>query len=105
TPLAAGIRAAVEVASRARGDHRPLIVLVSDGRATSSPDATDPFESALAAADDVRRRGLGSVVVDVDETQLGLAGEIAARMGARHMRLPELSAASLVGALQGALGR
>jgi len=111
TPLAAGITAALELAMAAepRGSdstaaHRPLMVLVSDGRATSAPAGRDPVEAALAAAGEVRRRGIPAVVLDVEDgpTRLGLAVDVAAAMGARHLTLPELDAGSLDGAVRSA---
>ncbi|MGC1512700.1 MAG: VWA domain-containing protein [Acidimicrobiales bacterium] len=93
TPLAAGIDAALDLVATTTGDLLPLIVLISDGRATAAPPGMKPFEAALAAADAVRRRGVGSVVVDAEEgpTRLGLASEIAEAMGARLLTLEELS--------------
>lgn len=93
TPLAAGIHAALDLAVTTPGDLLPLIVLISDGRATAAPPGMEPLEAALAAADAVRRRGIGSVVVDAEEgpTRLGLAADIAEAMGARLLTLEELS--------------
>ena len=108
TPLAAGIEAAlgVAVASPANGP-RPLLVLLSDGRATAAGDGTDPVEAALGAAALVRRREVPAVVIDAEDgpTRLGLAAAVADAMGARLLSLPELSATSLTGALQVALRR
>jgi magnesium chelatase subunit D len=82
-----------------------LLVFVSDGRATSGPNGTDPFEAAVTAADAVRRRGISAVVVDaeVGPTRLGLAARIASAMGARHLTLDALSAGALEHALRGVL--
>ena len=97
TPLAAGIREALAIASSpARQDtHRPLLVLITDGRATSAPDGADPVEAAAEAAGAVRRAGVDAVVIDVEGTggapRLGLARELAQRMGARHMPVGELT--------------
>ena len=93
TPLAAGIHAALDLVATTTGDLLPLIVLISDGRATAAPPGMEPLEAALAAAEAVRRRGVGSVVVDAEEgpTRLGLASEIAEAMGARLLTLEELS--------------
>jgi len=102
TPLAAGIVAGAELAGRATpGGQRPLLVLVTDGRATAAPAGRDPVEAALAAAQGVRRQGLAAVVVDVESgpTRLGLAGELAQAMGARHLTVPELTAAGLAAAV------
>ncbi|HSS11627.1 MAG TPA: VWA domain-containing protein, partial [Acidimicrobiales bacterium] len=76
TPLAAGIRAALDVATSPHGrsaSHEPLLVLVTDGRATSGPEGIDPVVAARAEADAVRRRGVSAVVVDAEDgpTRLG----------------------------------
>jgi magnesium chelatase subunit D len=113
TPLAAGIAAALGLAGPARqavgaggadDRHRPLIVLISDGRATAAPDGVDPVKAALEAAAAVRRRRVPAVVVDAEEGpgRLGLAGQVAEAMGARHLRLDELSADALAGAVRAA---
>ena len=105
TPLAAGIALALDLAvTTARGDeaHRPLLVLVSDGRATAGPPSTDPLDAASQAAASVRRRGVAAVVVDVEagNSRLGLAAELAATMGARHVTLDQLSAGTLSGVVR-----
>jgi magnesium chelatase subunit D len=108
TPLAAGILAALDVAlggARTDAAHRPLLVLVSDGRATAGPPGIEPLQAAIEAAGVVRRRGVASVVVDAEEgpTRLGLAAELASAMGARHLRLEQLSDTALAAAVQTSL--
>ena len=95
TPLAAGIATALSLASRP--EDRPLLVFVSDGRATSAPEGTDPLVAAKEAAAQVRRRGIPAVVVDAEDghTRLGLAAELAEAMGARYLTLPQLSAGTV----------
>ncbi len=112
TPLAAGIEAALGVASPRAGrpamvGHRPFIVLVTDGRATSATDADDPLTAALSAARHVRERGVAAVVVDVEEgaARLGLAAVVASEMGARLVTVPELTGGRLSGAVRTALGQ
>ncbi len=99
TPLAAGIRTALDVASApGRSEQlRPLLVLVTDGRATAAPEGDDPVAAAHDAALAVRQRGVSAVVVDAESgpTRLGLARELARAMGARYLTLPELSAGTL----------
>ncbi|MGD9798895.1 MAG: VWA domain-containing protein [Acidimicrobiia bacterium] len=101
TPLAEGIRLAADVAARATtATLRPLLVLVTDGRATSG---ADPVADAMAAAATVARRGLPSVVIDVEAPGpggLGLAVSLARAMGARHLRLPDLTAGRLEATLR-----
>jgi len=94
TPIAAGLEKAAEVLKgediRDR-ERRPLLVLLTDGRATSGPDP-------LTAAARLRSLGAASFVVDTEEgyLRLGMAGELAMAMGARCLRLEELQAESLV---------
>ncbi len=104
TPLAAGIDASLELATSPanRGSgHRPLLVLVTDGRATAPVDG-DPVAAARRAAAAVRGRGVDAVVVDAEDGagRLGLAAEIAEEMGARYLRLADLSAGTLEQALR-----
>jgi magnesium chelatase subunit D len=99
TPLAAGIQAALDVATApgSTGSHTPLLVLITDGRATAAPPGEDPLAQALVAAAAVRRRRIDAVVVDAEDgsTRLGLARQLAEAMGARYVTLPELSAGAL----------
>jgi magnesium chelatase subunit D len=94
TPLAAGIEKAAEVLKREHmrdGERRPLLVLLTDGRATAGQDP-------VAAAARLRALGPASFVVDTEEgyVRLGMAGELAGAMGARCLRLEELRADALV---------
>jgi magnesium chelatase subunit D len=94
TPLSAGIEKAAEVLERERlrdRERRPLLVLLTDGRATAGTDS-------IAAAERLRSLGAASFVVDTEEgyVRLGMAGELAGAMGARCLRLEELRADSLV---------
>jgi magnesium chelatase subunit D len=95
TPLAAGIDAAVQLATAGgpAAVHRPLVVLITDGRATDAPDGADPVDAALAAAARVRRRGVAAVVVDAEGSgpRLGLARTVADAMGARYLTLTDFT--------------
>jgi magnesium chelatase subunit D len=101
TPLADGIRVAVDLATRsATPALRPLLVLVTDGRATAGDD---PWAAALTAAATVAHRRLPAVVVDVEPPgpgRLGLAAELAVAMDARHLPLADLRADHLEAALR-----
>ncbi|CAA9417440.1 MAG: ChlI component of cobalt chelatase involved in B12 biosynthesis / ChlD component of cobalt chelatase involved in B12 biosynthesis [uncultured Rubrobacteraceae bacterium] len=94
TPLAAGLAKAAEVLQREGlrdGERRPLLVLLTDGRATAGPDPR-------GAASGLRSLGAASFVVDTEEghVRLGMAAEVAEVLGARCLRLEELRAESLV---------
>jgi len=91
TPLAAGLRTAARTldAERRRDpSRRVLLVVVTDGRATSGPDPL-PVARALS--------GTAAVVVDCESgpVRLGLAGRLAAALDADCLRLEELSASVL----------
>lgn len=94
TPLSAGLEKAAEILVRERSrdrERRPLLVLLTDGRATAGPDPR------IAAAN-LRSLGAASFVVDTEEghVRFGMAGEVAEALGARCLRLEELRAESLV---------
>jgi magnesium chelatase subunit D len=96
----------LQVAERARaGSYQPLVVVVSDGRATAGPAGADPVAAAEEAAAGVRRRGLAAVVVDAEEgpVRLGLARALAETMAARYVTVAELSTGALVGAVRAGL--
>jgi magnesium chelatase subunit D len=99
TPLAEGIRVAAELATGAATPVlRPLLVVVTDGRATAGHQ---PWADAVAAGEAVRRRALPSVVIDVETgpSALGLAADLAQVMGARHLLLPVFTGERLQHAL------
>jgi magnesium chelatase subunit D len=103
TPLAAGIEAGLQLAQRASsGAYQPLLVVVSDGRATAGPDGADPVAASREAAARVRWRGVTAIVVDAEEgpVRLGLARTLAETMAARYVTVAELSAGALAGAVR-----
>jgi magnesium chelatase subunit D len=119
TPLAAGLARARELLSaEAVRDptRRPLLVVVTDGRANAvgpgtgaSPAALDPVAAALAQARALAAGGVGAVVVDTEDgaVRLGLAAELAGALAAPCLRLEALAAQPLAGvvrALAGAAG-
>jgi magnesium chelatase subunit D len=98
TPLAAGLEKAAEVLGRERlreRERRPLLVLLTDGRATAGPD---PREAAARLGS----LGFASVVVDTEEgyVRLGMAARLAEAMGARCLRIEDLRSDTLVGLVE-----
>ncbi|MFJ3693509.1 putative cobaltochelatase [Streptomyces sp. NPDC090052] len=99
TPVAAGLLKAHEVlrVERMRDpSRRPLLVVVTDGRATGGPD---PVALAARAARLHEAEGVASVVVDCETgpVRLGLAGELAQQLGGTAVTLDELRAESIAG--------
>ena len=102
TPLAAGLLRAFEVLRTERlrdPRRRPLLVLVTDGRATGTPlsQALSPVAAAQRAAALLAAAGVASVVVDCESgpVRLGLAADIAQALGGAVLRLEELAAGPL----------
>ena len=114
TPLASGIDTALGLVRAATyGAYRPLLVLVSDGRATAAQGGLDPVQASLRAAAAVRRQGVSAVVVDAEGAtmpggspagiRLGLARPLAEAMGARYLTVDDLSAETIADAVRSAL--
>ncbi|GAA2630889.1 putative cobaltochelatase [Streptomyces axinellae] len=94
TPLAAGLLRAREVlrVERMRDPaRRPLLVTVTDGRATGGPE---PVARSRQAARLLAAEGVASVVVDCEagHVRLGLARELAGELGGTAVTLAELRA-------------
>ncbi len=101
TPLAEGLLEAARVLLRERTRDprlRPLLVVVTDGRATGGPDAV---ARSLRVADHVARLGVTTVVVDGETgpLRLGLAVRLAERLRAEHLGVAAISAEALAGAV------
>ncbi|MFD9621451.1 putative cobaltochelatase [Streptomyces virginiae] len=107
TPLAAGLLKAHEVLRIERlrdPSRRPLLVVVTDGRATSAGNVggrtdSSPRELAGHSARLLQAGGVASVVVDCESgpVRLGLAGVLAQDLGGPSVTLDGLRADSLAG--------
>jgi len=106
TPLAAGLLRAHEVLRTERirdPRRRPLLVLVTDGRATGGPD---PVGHAHRAAGLLAGAGVHSVVVDCESgpVRLGLAASVAQALDAVLLRLEHLAAGPLADSVRALSG-
>ncbi|WP_030248737.1 MULTISPECIES: putative cobaltochelatase [unclassified Streptomyces] len=106
TPLAAGLLRAHDVlrVERLRDPaRRPLVVVVTDGRATGGPE---PVALAGRAARLFAAEGVASVVVDCESgpVRLGLAGQLAGELGGTAVTLDELRADSIAGLVKDVQG-
>jgi magnesium chelatase subunit D len=109
TPLATGLRAALDVAclARARG-MTPAIALLTDGRANIALDgraertAAEADAASLARA--IAREGLAAVVVDCGNRPNPALAVLAAGMGARYTALPRADAHRLSAVVGAAVG-
>lgn len=104
TPLAEGLYEAGELVRRERLRDpacRPLLVVLTDGRATAG---IDPVERSRLAAAQLARHGLSSVVVDCESgrMRLGLARSLAEHLRAEYVPLPQVSAEALANVVRDA---
>jgi magnesium chelatase subunit D len=102
TPLAEGLVAARDLVVREKTKdraRRPLVVVLTDGRATGGPD---PLGRTRAAAARLVAEGASAVVVDCETSyiKLGLAGSLAAHLDAPVLRLEQLRAETLTEAVR-----
>jgi magnesium chelatase subunit D len=105
TPLAEGLLEADRVlrVERVRDPHlRPLLVVVTDGRATQGADAVARSRRVAAHL----ATTVDSVVVDCEtgSFRMGLAAALAASLGAEHVPVGEVSAPGLAAIVQHSVG-
>lgn len=102
TPLAEGLLTARDVIVRERvrdRTRRPLLVVLTDGRATGGPD---PLGRSRIAAARLVAENAAAVVVDCETgfVRLGLAAELAGHLRAQLLRPDQLRADSLTSAVR-----
>ncbi|MFB7544424.1 putative cobaltochelatase [Streptomyces zaomyceticus] len=107
TPLSAGLLKAHDVLRIERlrdPSRRPLLVVVTDGRATGG--GADPVALAARAARLHAAEGTACVVVDCETgpVRLGLARELARELGGTAVTLDELRADSIAGLVRDVQG-
>jgi len=106
TPLAAGLLEAARVLRRERLRDprlRPLLVVVTDGRAT---DGADAVARSVRAAEHIAGLRVTTVVIDGEggPLRLGLAVRLAEVLGAEHLPVAEVSAEALTGTVRSQTG-
>ncbi|UMB71314.1 VWA domain-containing protein [Mycobacterium paraterrae] len=104
TPLAEGLLKAAEVVRRERlrdPSRRPLLVVVTDGRATMG---ADPVGRAHRAAALLANEEVSSIVVDCESgrMRMGLAVTLAQHLNAEHVPLGQVNAQALADIVRGA---
>lgn len=95
TPLYLGLSRAYELLLSEQRKHRdlsPVVVLLSDGRATSEHLAENTHTAILEMARKVSGRAIRSIVIDTEEgfIRLGRARDIAREIGAHYYTLDSL---------------
>lgn len=97
TPLAKGLLKAEDVLDmlyRQDANQDPVMILITDGRATSSLNkGTNPVTDALEEAKRIGRRNIPVAVIDTESgfIKLGLAKKLAKAMGASYFQVDKIS--------------
>lgn len=108
TPLAEGLSTALTLLksmNQKEREMRPILILVTDGRANSgAKNGSDAVAAAVKAAGEIRRTGIYSVVIDTesDFIKLGLAKAVAQAMAASYFPLQELSGKGILSIVRNA---
>ncbi|HTX43696.1 MAG TPA: VWA domain-containing protein, partial [Methanocella sp.] len=102
TPLAHGLARALETCLadlRANPGAKPVIVLVTDGKANVPVNGGNPVDESLDLARAIAREGLPTMVIDTenDLVNLGLARSVAEAARGHYYRLSEISADGIAG--------
>jgi magnesium chelatase subunit D len=108
TPLAAGLKAALELARHAQGKGMtPSIALLTDGRANVDlagvANRSQAAEDAQAMARAIRARGLPGLVIDTGLRPTRGLDELAREMRVPYLPLPRADARALSAAVETAL--
>lgn len=102
TPLAKGLMKAQDVLDmlyRQDNTQEPVVILVTDGRATSAVEKNgNPVQEAMMEASRIGRRHLPTAVIDTESgfIKLGLAKEVAKKMGASYFHMDKLTEENLL---------
>jgi magnesium chelatase subunit D len=108
TPLAAGLKAAGELAIHARGRGlTPTVALLTDGRANIAldgmPNRAAAAEDATTLARSLRIQGIPALVLDMSNRPQAPLHDLALQMGAPYIPLPRADAKRLSAAISTAL--
>jgi magnesium chelatase subunit D len=108
TPLAGGLRLALDTALRARArGMTPTIALLTDGRGNVALDGSaDRAQSDIETtqmARAIRATGCTALVIDTAQRPQPRLAELARNMGARYLALPRIGGGRLAAALGASL--
>lgn len=107
TPLYAGLEAAhnlIKASMQREKDLLPVVVLVSDGRATCGR-SKDPFADAVREGCSLTADHIKTVIIDVEQDfiKLRLAEKLAKKMDAKVYKISELHAGAILSAVNMAI--
>lgn len=96
TPLGKGLQMGFDVLSqeiRRDPKTKPLLILISDGKANVSSAAEKPLDELKKIADRIQKAKIPSLMLDSEAglVRLGYAEKLAKMMGAKYMKLDEIA--------------
>jgi len=106
SPLSHGLMAGLQCITselKRHKDCKPLLVLISDGRANVSMNENlNPIEEAKQIALQIKQMNIDSVVIDTEKSyiRLGRLQEISGSMNAKYLKIEDLRAESIISAVQ-----
>ncbi|MEW6556075.1 MAG: putative cobaltochelatase [Elusimicrobiota bacterium] len=105
TPLSKGLLTGYELLQnelKKNSKIKPLLVLISDGKANVSMGKENVFEEVRKIADDIRKSEIKSIVIDTESSFVSFnkSFEIADAMGGRYYKLEDLKAGDIVKAVE-----
>ena len=108
TPLAAGLRAAMELARAAQGrGMTPTLALLTDGRANIALDGSSNRQAAAADATQyaraIRAQAIPGLVIDMSPRPQPALKTLAGEMGAPYLAMPRADAGRLSAAVSSAV--
>ena len=84
-------------------DCKPLLVVISDGRINMSINKDiKPLDEALQIASQIKAKEINTLVIDTEKSfiSLGKLREIASATGAKYMKIDDLKAENIIGAIK-----
>lgn len=108
TPLAAGLDMAYEIVKSSKikdKDMLPVIVLISDGRATFSNSGIDPLDDALQSAQKIANEKIKTIVIDTDQNfiKMDYIEKLSKAVNGDVYKIDDLKAQSIVAAVNHSL--
>lgn len=101
TPLADGLAKALQILqmqNKREQDLEPILILITDGKVNYAVGNENPVESTMLLAEKIRKAKITTVVIDTenDFIKLGLAKDMALKMGAAYYTLDKLGKENII---------
>ncbi|MES2872649.1 MAG: magnesium chelatase subunit D family protein [Bacteroidota bacterium] len=100
TPLVHALQMALQLIKKQAtlSDQKPLLVVLSDGKANVSENGSDPWGHSLSVAAEIKRKEISGLLINSDTNylQLGKAATLAEALGMNYISLTDLNPDRLI---------